>query len=119
MARPVRANVPHRRPKYGNTAAVGADGFKYDSKAECRRGDALLALQAAGEIRMVLRQVPFYLPDKAKLTLDFVWIENDGTMHFEDTKSPATAKETAFRLRKRLVEHLYDIEIEFTPKGKR
>ena len=44
--------------------------------------------------------------------LDFVWIDEEGEMHFEDVKSKPTAAKETFRAKKRMVEHHYDIEIE-------
>ena len=107
----LRAKIP-RKNKYGAVPTMGTDGFRYDSKRERNYGESLLMRQKAGEIRMVLRQVPFHLPGKVKLVLDFVWFAADGLAHFEDVKSPPTAKLASFRSKKRIVEQLYDIEIE-------
>ena len=46
--------------KYGNRK-VTVNGITYDSKKEARRAQELFALQAAGEIRCLNRQVPFEL----------------------------------------------------------
>lgn len=52
---------PARAPKYGAEKATGADGSKYDSKAEARRHGELMLLERAGEIRNLKRQVRFEL----------------------------------------------------------
>ncbi len=108
----IRVRVPRRGNKFGAKPTRGTDGFRYDSKRERNYGESLLLRQRAGEIRLLLRQVPFYLPGNVKLVLDFLWIDGEGTVHFEDVKSPPTEKLATFRAKKRMVEHLYDIEIE-------
>ena len=107
----MRVKIP-RKNKYGAVPTMGSDGFRYDSKRERNYGESLILRQKAGEIRMVLRQVPFYLPGKVKLVLDFVWVDASGLVHFEDVKSPPTAKLATFRAKSRMVETIYDIEIE-------
>ena len=109
--RRIRARVP-RRSKYNARRTTGSDGFTYDSQHECDYGEKLVAAQKAGAVRLLLRQVPFYLPGGVKLVLDFVWIDEEGEMHFEDVKSKPTAAKETFRAKKRMVEHHYDIEIE-------
>ncbi len=111
MVRPVRVKIP-RKNKFGAVKTMGKDGFRYDSKREMQYGETLMIEWQVGEIRMVLRQVPFYLPSKVKLVLDFVWVDSGGVMHFEDVKSPPTAKLASFRAKKRMVEQLYDITID-------
>ena len=107
----MRVRVP-KRSKYGSKPKVGSDGFRYDSQAECRYGEELLRRRQAGDVRMVLRQVPFQLPDGVRLVLDFVWIDKDGLMHFEDVKSPPTEAKSEFRAKRRMVEQIYDIVID-------
>ena len=107
----LRVKIP-RKNKYGAVPTMGTDGFRYDSKRERNYGESLLMRQKAGEIRMVLRQVPFHLPGKVKLVLDFVWFAADGLAHFEDVKSPPTKKEEAYVICKKLFMKRYP-EIEF------
>lgn len=110
----MRANVPRRRHKYNAKAAVGIDGFRYDSKGECRRGDELVLDWRVGEVRLLLRQVPFVLPGGTRMILDFVWIDRDHVIHFEDYKGSEATATDAWKVRKREVEAYYDIEIDVT-----
>jgi hypothetical protein len=107
-----KASVPRRRPKYKNQETVGSDGFRYDSKKECLRFEQLRLRLKAGDIRLLMCQVPFRIDGGTKLVLDFVWIDNDGVMHFEDVKSPVTEKLASFRAKKRQVEFQHDINID-------
>lgn len=112
MRRRLRVRIP-KRPKYGGTQALGCDGFKYDSKKERDYGDRLLlAWQAGKGVRLLLRQVPFHLPAGVKLVLDFVWVDDDGLIHFEDVKSAPTAAKETFRAKVRMVEQVYDIKLD-------
>lgn len=84
--RPSRHQFAKRAPKEART---GADGFVYDSRTEMLRGQELLLLQRAGEIRKLERQVRFPLEYKnsaggvtvmagnrvAHYTADFVYEE--------------------------------------------
>ena len=103
----MRARVK-RRPKYNAKKAVGSDGFKYDSQAECRYGEKLLALWKAGTIPLLLRQVPFFLPGGIRYRLDFMWIDPEGEVQFEDVKGMETE---GFKIKKALVLDSYGIEI--------
>lgn len=75
--------------KYRNKRT--ARGF--DSKKEERRFDELVMLEACGKIRNLKRQVPielFVLGKKiGKIVIDFGYEEN-GTIVYEDVKSPVT-----------------------------
>jgi hypothetical protein len=111
MSKSGKVIVP-RRNKYNARKRAGSDGFIYDSITEHDYVERLLSHWREGRIRMVLRQVPFYLPGKIKLVLDVVWIDALGEMHFEDVKSDATAKLAPFRAKKKMVEQIYDIRID-------
>lgn len=109
-----RAKVKRRPHKYGAKAAVGIDGHRYDSKGEAMRANELEMARRNGDIRLLLRQVPFHLPGGTKLVLDFVWIDSDGNVVFEDFKGVET---DAFKIKKREVEAHYDIEITVSRRG--
>jgi hypothetical protein len=94
----------HKPLKYRNTPVMH-EGERFDSKAELRRWLELKLLEKAGQIRNLRRQVKYDLhtPNMGKvgkLTWDF-WFYEGNRLVVEDTKSPATAKETAFRHRLR------------------
>lgn len=65
--------------------------WKFDSKAEARRFDALTAMQEAGEVQFFLVQVPFRLPETT-YRVDFVVWWKDGHVTFEDVKGRMTPK---------------------------
>lgn len=109
----LKVGIRRRGHKYNAKAAVGIDGFRYDSKGECAYGDQLVLRQRAGDIRLLLRQVPFHLPDGVRLVLDFVWVGRDGEMHFEDFKGMVLSD---FKIKKRICESLYDIKIEIVTR---
>lgn len=106
------------RSKYGNIK-VEYDGMKFDSKKELKCWQELKLREKAGEIYRLKRQVPFDLivhgKKIGKFTADFVWEEKcdcpplpDAFVEIvADAKSPATRKETAYRLRKRIFEAQY------------
>ena len=99
------------------------ENIVFDSKKEAQRYCELKLLENKGEISQLQRQVPFELipaevgADKKKLRsiiylADFVYLtEKDGVSqkHIEDVKGVKTA---VYRLKKRLMWHLYRISIE-------
>lgn len=94
------------------------NGIKFDSKHECDRYVELALMEKAKAIQDLKCQVSFPLIKKSshgreiKYIADFVYYEN-GKMVVEDTKSPAT-KTPVYRLKKRLMAEIYDIEIKET-----
>ena len=99
------------------------ENIVFDSKKEAQRYCELKLLEKKGEISQLQRQVPFELipaevgADTKKLRsivylADFVYLtEKDGMLqkHIEDVKGVKTA---VYRLKKRLMWHLYRINIE-------
>lgn len=90
------------------------DGIKFDSKWEAERYNQLSAMQRAGQIKDLQRQVKFILQDgyvnnkgeKIRpicYMADFQYIDNEGRKIVEDTKSPAT-KTDVFKIKKKLFE---------------
>jgi len=88
------------------------DGFRFDSKAEATYYSHLKLRVSSGEVVFFLRQAPFHLPGGVVYRVDFVEFHADGSVHFVDVKGMQTAE---FKLKKRLVETLYPIEIEIYP----
>lgn len=103
-----------RRSKFGNVRTE-VDGHSFASKAEARRYGELKLLERAGEITHLQLQPSFPLEVQGKkigrFTGDFAYVEHD-TCVVEDVKSPATANNTAYRLRKKLFRALWP-SIEF------
>jgi hypothetical protein len=102
---------------------VSVDGIVFDSQREAQRYCELKLLEKKGKISQLALQVPFVLVpaevdvNKKKLRsivylADFVYLtEKDGVpqKHIEDVKGVKTA---VYRLKKRLMWHLYRINIE-------
>jgi hypothetical protein len=108
--------------KYKNIKVV-IDGIKFDSKKEARRYSDLKLLERAGEISELELQPEFYFfidgkplkhkekgARRIKYIADFRYTKEGETI-VEDVKSPATAKDSLFRLKKALFETIYDMEL--------
>lgn len=109
-------NVGHH--KYGATATV-TQGMRFPSKAEARRWDELVLLERAGEIRE-LEPHPAYPiivhgPDgKPRIVAVYVADSRyragpEGILTIEDVKGGVLTP--VYRLKKKLVEAIYDITI--------
>lgn len=85
------------------------DGIRFDSKKEAKYYGELKLLQKSGEVVMFLRQVPFHLPGGVIYRVDFQEFHRDGVVRFVDVKGFETAE---FKMKKKMVEALYPIEIE-------
>jgi hypothetical protein len=98
--------------KYGN---VKTDG--YDSKREAIRASELKLLERAGKITDLESQREFVLISKSdwgqaiKYRCDFCY-RADGIFTVEDVKSPITAKNPVYRLKRRLMQEVYGITIK-------
>ena len=62
--------------------------------------------------RQVLCQVPFDLPGGVKYIADFVTLERDGTFTVWDAKSEATARDKAYRIKKRQMKECLGINVQ-------
>lgn len=98
------------RHKFG-AVRTERDGQRFDSKAEARYWDQLVLAKLAGQVVMVLRQVPFHLPGGVKYVCDFQVFHATGEVEFIDVKGMETE---SFRAKKRMVEALYPVTIEVT-----
>ena len=100
-----------KRTKYGNRR-VEINGMKFDSKHEAETFLQLDARRRAGELRCVLRQVPFDLPGGIRYIADFVAILPD--MRIEgvyDAKSTATKQNRVYINKKKQMKACWGIEI--------
>lgn len=102
---------------------VEIDGIIFDSKKE---GEYYLKLkqdQKDGLIRDLERQKEYILQGKFKIgnktrrqityKADFTYVScKDDKLHVVDVKSPYTAKDKVYRLKKKLFEYKYGIELE-------
>jgi hypothetical protein len=93
------------------------DGIIFDSKKEAHRYQELRLLERAGQIRNLKLQQKFPVEIKGKhfcnYTADFVYF--DCKLYrtvVEDTKSTGTAKDAAYRLRKKAAELHHEIKVD-------
>lgn len=102
---------------------VVVDGITFDSKKESQRYLQLKELEKEGKIKDLELQKEYVLQDKFKLNgktrraityrADFTYISTiDNRVHVEDVKSPYTKKDKVYRIKKKLFEYKYGIELE-------
>lgn len=107
--------------KYRNVKTV-VDGITFDSKKEANRWCELKLLEKAGEISGLKLQPEFPITINGqkvcKYIADFEYVDSELDLSpvalrtvIEDVKSPATRKNSTYRLKKKLVEAVYGIEI--------
>lgn len=113
--------APAKGSKYRNTK-VEQDGQTFDSKKEAQRWKVLRALEQAGEIRNLVRQVTFSLQPAVELegekrkkpalryVADFIYVAAAGLV-VEDVKSDATRKLASYRTKKHLMKSILNLEI--------
>lgn len=108
--------------KYHNKKVV-YDGRTFDSIKEKNYYINLKLLEKAGKIKDLELQKEFELQPSYRLNkktnrkiiyrADFTYkTTEDDKLHVIDIKSPITAKEKAYRIKKKLFEYKYGIEIE-------
>ena len=100
-----------KRNKYGNRR-VEVDGIKFDSQKEARYYEELMLRYRAGDLKLVLLQVPFILPGPVKYYADFLTIDNDGRFEVIDVKSEATRKNRVYINKKKQMKAVWGIEIQ-------
>lgn len=93
------------RRKFNNTPTV-VDGVKFDSKKEAARWALLVAMQRAGKIGGLRRQVRFPIRVNdvivCRYVADFVYVEA-GQRVVEDVKSSFTRMNPVYRLKKKMM----------------
>lgn len=100
-----------KRNKYG-ARKVEVDGLKFDSRHEADYYfGTLLPRYRAGELRILVRQVPFDLPGGVRYVADFLTVDTEGRVEVIDAKSDATRKIPAYRIKKRQMRAVWDVEI--------
>lgn len=93
---------------------VEDDGHRFASTLEWSFYKHLQFLQRSGVVVFFLKQVPFHLPGGVKYIVDYVLFMTDGSVRFVDVKGVET---DTFKLKKKMVEDLYPVEIEIVKKG--
>ena len=110
-ARLGRQDDEGKRSKYGNRRTE-AYGLKFDSMHEANVYQELMLRVKAGELKVVLRQVPFDLPGGIRYFADFVAIRPDNSIEgVYDAKSEITKKNRVYINKKKQLMALYGIEI--------
>lgn len=103
------------KSKYRNQKTE-LDGIVFDSAKEARRYMELRMLQTAGEIKDLRLQVEFKLEVNgekvASYYADFTYYLKTGEYVVEDVKSKATRRIPVYRLKKKLLKSIYNIEIK-------
>ena len=103
-----------RRSKY-NAKWVEYQGWKFPSQLECDFYKYLQFLKQAGEVNLILRQVPLFLAPDSKLIVDFaVRFTETKELRWYETKGVMTS--TA-RTKIKVAEHLYGINIHVIKRG--
>lgn len=100
--------APAPSSKYRSRIVI-VDNIRFQSILEADRYLEFKLLKQAGTVRLVLRQVPFYLPGGVCYRADFMALYDDQRLEFEDTKG--FDKQEAINKRKQVLE-LYGIEIK-------
>ena len=108
---PEPTTPPPKRSKYGNKR-VEIDGKVFDSQHEAKIYQELMLRVRAGELRTVLRQVPFDLPGNIRYFADFVTIDKDMRIAVYDAKSEATRKNRVYINKKKQMKACWEIEIQ-------
>lgn len=107
-------NKSAAKSKYNNVK-IEVDGEKFDSKKEAARYGQLLLLQKSGQITNLQKQVPFRLEVNGQLVCkyiaDFTYAVN-GVGVVEDCKSKHTRTLPVYRIKKKLLKALYNIDIK-------
>lgn len=106
---------PGRFPR-ASIADRSVDGITFDSKREMVRWGFLVLLQRTGKIRDLERQPKFPVAIGGKhfctYSADFRYFDVEkNRIVVEDCKSTGTAKDTAYRLRKRAAELVYRMTV--------
>lgn len=107
-------------PKKGRFAVVPVekrtvDGIVFDSAKEARRYVDLSHYVKVGMIRDLERQIKFPVEINGRhfctYTVDFRYKDNFGRTIYEECKSTGTAKDAAYKLRRKAAELYYKIKI--------
>lgn len=109
---PIGAPKPNR---YLNKPTT-IDGITFDSATEARRYQELKDLEKYGEIFELERQPRFPIEVNGhkitRYTADFRYRDKDGVVHVEDVKSPRTAQDRAYIIRRKLLFACHGVTVE-------
>lgn len=119
LRHPLSQDMLCRRPgrfPVADKSRRSVDGIVFDSVREAKRYGELRLLERAKKIDRVLCQVPFDVMVKGKLlcrfTVDFAYRDLAKSVTiYEEVKSTGTAKDAAYRLRRKAAEQFHGIKI--------
>lgn len=116
---PIKNEKVAKKSKYRNEK-VTVNGTKYDSKKEAKRAEQLETLERLGLISDLERQKKYVLQPSFKFmgktireiayVADFVYKEQ-GNLVVEDVKSPVTRVNPVYKLKKKMMLYVHNIEI--------
>jgi len=101
-----------KKPKYRNAVTADEDGTIHASKKQAKRWKDLRTMFRGGAVAILGREISFRLPGGVEYRADHVYFLPEalpvladliarGLMTVEDVKSPATAKDSTYRLKAR------------------
>ena len=114
-------SIDYKQSKYKNKKVV-YDGIKFDSQKERNYYIKLKLLEDKGKIKDLKLQVKYELQPKFKsgnkniqaisYIADFTYLDKENKLHIVDVKSEATKKDKVYRLKKKLFQYRYALNIE-------
>jgi hypothetical protein len=102
------------QPNKYHAVKTEVDGIVFDSKKEAARYQELCLLQKAYEIFCLCCHVRFPLPGKIFYEADFIYLDAGLQVVVEDVKSSMTRKIPVYRMKKKLFEEKYGLNIHET-----
>lgn len=114
--------MPYQHNKFFNKKVI-VEGIKFDSTKEANTYLKLKDLEKKGKIKDLELQKEYVLQESFKINnktrraikyrADFVYYDiKEQKIHVIDVKSKFTAKDKVYRLKKKLFEYKYGIELE-------
>lgn len=114
--------MPYQHNKFFNKKVI-VEGIKFDSTKEANTYLKLKDLEKKGKIKDLELQKEYVLQESFKINnktrrkityrADFVYYDvKEKKQHVVDVKSKFTAKDKVYRLKKKLFEYKYGIELE-------
>ena len=114
--------MPYQHNKFFNKKVI-VEGIKFDSTKEANTYLKLKDLEKKGKIKDLELQKEYVLQESFKINnktrrkitykADFSYISTeDNKLHVVDVKSPYTAKDKVYRIKKKLFENKYNMELE-------
>lgn len=114
-------SIDYKQSKYKNKK-VEYNGIKFDSQKERNYYIKLKLLEDKGKIKDLKLQVKFELQPKFQFgnkniqaisyIADFTYLDEENKLHIVDVKSEATKKDKVYRLKKKLFQYKYALNIE-------